>query len=754
MATVAESDDDLRAFLQAGAGTSSASSSPPPTDSDEALREFLTGGAPQAGDGGAPSTPSPANPASGGLSYAKHLGVLAGQGVAKGAVDTLGIPAAIDRLIREHVQPNLPAIFSAPASGTDSMELPAQNAPLVDPEGLAGRLGLESEQPSGFGENLLSAGARGLGGAVATLPLGGVAAPFTTLASGVAGGAAGESAHAAGLPPWAQFLAGVVPGLAAGGWNAAHTAAQETKAATDGLEQATGRVKDLQGQLDTARINNPSAVAGLDAQVGEAKLAAAQAVSAATSASEATRDAAKAAATTTAQNETKLADSAIEGVAGAHGQSQTLQDAGQTLQDAGREWLTKTMPAKQDAAWSPVNSAMAGSPAPLSATAAALKDINTSAGKLEPLTQLLKPGLPAQLQKVFDKTIGGGEGKESTILDESGSPVTTPATPPTWEEVQKFRSTLGDAMSNPTTIRDVGQQNLARLYSSVTQDMRNAVGQSGGDGALAAFDAANAESRRLYGIAQGPLARVIGGPTADVRFDPAPGKVAAGLLAGGKTGDRDIAALASEGLPVGELAAAQLREAPAGWSKLSPEAQATLVPDTAHRAVIDNALTLASAAPQKEKATVAAADAAHKATVATAQANADFGPTTAQARRNALSADNAEGVRDLSRSQMAAKAAQADAQARFDALPKDDHTANLLHTLQSGHVGAAAGALLGTLHQLGLDPITGGAGGEVLSRVAPLAWRGIKAAASGPAGAVPAISGGLGGLLGGGPAMQ
>lgn len=748
--------NDVEQFLQTGLPASAPSSVPP-----DDVEGFLKAGSPQAAGGGAPSTP-PAAPASEAFGEAKHLGVLAGQGVAQGALGVLGIPAAIDRLYREQVQPHLPSVVSAPTNEL----LPAQNPPLIEPMRLANRLGLDTEQPSGMWENLLAAGARGLGVGIATLPLGGAAAPLTTLAAGVAGGVAGESARAAGAPPWAQFLAGVVPGLAMGGWSTASNAAKETAGATDGLAGANKTVTDLQNQLESARINNPAAVAGLDAKVAEAKLAAQQAVADATTKSAATRDAAKAAAEVQANNETSMANAAIEGIAGAHGASRTLQDAGTALQDAGREWLTKTIPGKQNSVWSPVNTTMTGVPTPLAAFNAALSDINSSAGQLEPLAKLLKPGLPAQLQTVFDRAIGSPSGKPATaavtgpssILDPSGVPVSKvlspaePAQPITWSDVQKLRSTLGDAMSNPATIRDVGGQNLARLYSAATQDMRNSALVHGDPETIDAFDAANAESKRLYGIAQGPLARVIGGPTADPRFDPEPGKVATSLLSGGRTGDRDIAALAGEGLPVGELAAAQLRTTPAGWQKLSPEAQATLVPDASARSAIDNSLTLASAAPQKQKAVNAAADAAHTATVATAKANADFGPSTSEVRRNALMDTGASDVRDIRTSMMSAKAAQAAAAARFAALPRDDHVSNLLQSIQSSHIGGAAGVLLSALKAGGLDfgdELTGGAAGEIAAGAAPYAYRGIRAGLSSPAGLVPPVAGGLGGTAAG-----
>ena len=257
------------------------------------------------------------------------------------------------------------------------------------------------------------------------------------------------------------------------------------------------------------------------------------------------------------------------------GTSETLQQAGIALQDSARDW-TNQLPNKLKSIWSPVDEMIPRETGvPVTNFKSSLDAITTSAGSLAPLERLLRPALPERLR--------------SALID----PITEDVRlgPASWNDVQKLRSTLGDAMSNPKIIQDIGQENLSRLYASVTADMRGAAGQTG-DNALQAFDRANAESTRLYGIAEGPMSRIIAGsrPSAD---DPAPELVANRLLAAGRRGGSDLQVLRSE-IPdaVDELGAAHLRLDPSGvgWSRLSPEAQVSLVPDSRDRAVLDAAL--------------------------------------------------------------------------------------------------------------------------------------------------------------------
>jgi hypothetical protein len=657
----------------------------------------------------------------------------------------------------------------------------------------AGLTNVPSLAPSGPGENFLAAGSRGLGAAAPFALMGG---PVTALGSGLAGGLASEGVKEAGAPGWAQTGAGILAGLGVGGVASVASNISRASQASEAVARAQSELTAAQAAVDAARVNNPLKLNAAKTDLDSARTAAANAIADAKSSSEAARDSVvNSAQNTIANSKSALdktlalhdsagavseaardaqiaqgtaaasqasagADKSIESVAAAHGTSATLQDAGEKLQNGARSWLTTTLPAKQASVWKPVDDAIPSStPTDLSAFKASLGAINKSAGALEPVAQLLKPRLPVQLQTTL-----------SNVLENPAG------TPITWGNVQKLRSTLGDAMSDPKTVSDVGAQNLSRLYASLTSDMGRVADSAG---ATEAFQAANKESTRLYGVAEGPVAKIVSGPKASLADDPAPGKVAASLLTGARSGNTDLAALAGEGFPVGELSAAQLREDPAAWEKLSPEAQRTLVPDPVHRATLDASLATKSgesdtskalaqqakdahvaeldrlaAASQAAKdshaqtvsqaqAAIDAAKDAHKATVAQASANAKFGPATSAAR-----------VKDLSQTQQAETTSQAlalrNAKANIAGMVSPSGPVSLgshaLHSLVGGNVGGELGMLLGHLVDAsGLSPLEHGAAGALIGAGAPMAFRGAKNLLTNPSALRNPLVGGLAG---------
>lgn len=150
-------------------------------------------------------------------------------------------------------------------------------------------------------------------------------------------------------------------------------------------------------------------------------------------------------------------------------------------------------------------------------------------------------------------------------------------------------------MSDPTVIRDIGEKDLAALYSGVTRDLQGtATTHNAGD----LFNKANAESTRLHNFAEDTIARIVSGkkPSAD---DPKPEAVTAALLSPRKLkqGGSHLEALNAELPDVrAQLAAAHLHDIanptganppPVGknllnvWGKMSPEAQAALLPPSA-----------------------------------------------------------------------------------------------------------------------------------------------------------------------------
>jgi hypothetical protein len=439
-------------------------------------------------------------------------------GAAAGAIG--GLPGTLESLGNRF----LPNAMTRPVTSFFDSSVPTTPQHLFpNPQEIEKAVG--GREPDGAAERLALGVTRGVAGAIPFALLG-PAGP--TLAAGASGGLAAGGAEELGASPLVAAGAGALGGLAGGGIASVASRLQAARSADQAVRSATEA-------LESARQVSVGAKASGEAHV---------------------------------QDITQHADATVEGIAAAHGTSQTMQEAGQHLQEGARDWLTNVMPQKQTAAWAPVDAAIPGpTPSPLGGFYNALEQIAGPKGALDPLTSLLSPKLPQQLRETFRDVLDGQPGDF------------------TWADSRRLRSLLGEAMTNPQIIRDTGEKNLSRLYAAATSDMRQT---AQGMGAAPLFDSANAESQRLYDIAQGPIAKVISGPSASLANDPAPEVAASRLLAGGKKGSTDLAALAQE-IPgaQGELAGAALRGGL--WGKLSPEARQTLVPDQTHQEVLDSA---------------------------------------------------------------------------------------------------------------------------------------------------------------------
>ena len=254
-------------------------------------------------------------------------------------------------------------------------------------------------------------------------------------------------------------------------------------------------------------------------------------------------------------------------------------------------------------------------------------------------------------------------------------------------------------MSNPKTVNDIGRANTSKLYRALTQDLGNTALENN---ASSEFEQANVQSKKLYDIAEGPLASLVGDKEASLRSDPSSGKAASFLLNSAKSGDKELEALKSQGFPVAELTAAKLREDPDGarkwWNGLSPEGQNSLVPNPAHRNVLQEAMAVRDEAGASAKAQLAVANAQHKAGLAQAKGMLEFGPATSEARASALGDS-------LGQNRLAAQQQLTQAQAAFDALPKDDRVVNIIKSAQRSHLGELAGAGLDlALRSGGISP--------------------------------------------------
>lgn len=282
-----------------------------------------------------------------------------------------------------------------------------------------------------------------------------------------------------------------------------------------------------------------------------------------------------------------FAGNAVKNIAEGLGDSRNLEDAGAVAQKAARTWLSDTMPAKMEAAWAPLDKAIPKTaPMPVTNFESALESLRTNAGELQPLADKLAPSLPAKLQDIF---------KQLDIQQNMGTGVSVPVT--NFGDVQALRSVVGSAMGNPSITKDIPAQQLAALYGALSEDMKAAAGRAG---VGAEFEAANKTSKELFNFANGTVGKIVAGQSETAK-DPLAGLAARRLLTTGETDGSQLAKLRSEMPEVAdELAAAHLQSRPERWNKLTPSAQAALVPDPALRGKIAKATADLAAPPTSQ----------------------------------------------------------------------------------------------------------------------------------------------------------
>ena len=562
---------------------------------------------------GAPPSPPP-------MGNLEHAGKVASDYLSSGLATTIGMPKTITSLYTAGLNKLLPEEYQVKdALGhylTGPEELKKTFSSLL-PEG---------DEPRNNYERYGLLPIRALPMIAATVASGGAALPaIVGNSAGEAGGELGKQIFPDSW--WGPMLGGFTASLGVAG--AAKTAKNffEAKQAAKDLKEASTGLTSAQAAVADAKYGNPEMLTSARNELKAAQDAADSQLSLAKQKQSALRDTVVSQAETQAQAQQAAAKQQLETTAGSLAPVKNLQEAGEFAQSEARNWLSKILPKKQTAAWAPVDAKIAAeSPTPLIGTFKALRDINSDAGSLEEAAQLLKPQLPKSIQEVFDRVLVTPAGKAakpaqmgpSSLLGPDGQPLlkeiapAEAAKPVTWKDVQKFRSVLGDSLTNPVIIKSLGEQNANRIYAALTSDMKQTAYNLG---ANAEFEAANTASQRLYQLAQGPISKIVSGKTANLEHDPAAGKVANSFLNSGKLGDTDLAAVSSE-LPqvTKAFAAAHLRENidnPAAWHKLSDQAKATLVPDPQLRAQLESAIDSHTQAPLRLKDIKLAAQAAH-----------------------------------------------------------------------------------------------------------------------------------------------
>jgi hypothetical protein len=273
-----------------------------------------------------------------------------------------------------------------------------------------------------------------------------------------------------------------------------------------------------------------------------------------------------------------LSGNRIENVAKQYGTSSTVQQAGTELQDAARDWKSNILPMKVGALAAPLDAKMTHNPdVNLNEFDSIVRDMNTKAGKGQPLADLFSSSLPKQVEAKLNRISG------PQYTTPSGSTFTIPSLP--YEDARAVRTSLGDLMVNPKLIPGGDATIVKKLYAALSQDIGETAKANGAEDEWNAF---NAGSSKLYHIGETTMSK-IASDTNPAKDKIKPEDAAIGLLNAGKKGGTDLGNVRQE-IPYAadELAAAHLRDKPDLWPKLSEEAQSALIPDQAHRKVIDS----------------------------------------------------------------------------------------------------------------------------------------------------------------------
>jgi hypothetical protein len=277
------------------------------------------------------------------------------------------------------------------------------------------------------------------------------------------------------------------------------------------------------------------------------------------------------------------ADADREAVASTLGQSQTIQQGGEALQDAARTWKKDKFPQQLKDAENAMYDGAVKIPQDAEGDLSHFRDSITNsfykAGELEPAAKVLRSRMPDRLEAALDE-IGFGQGLK---------PGTAPKA--TLDTMRKLRSILGDAMTSPKLLEGVDAGKMNELYRALSSDMEGAISNAAGPEGVLQFKKFNEEARRLYGLASGPVSKIIS--TTDKAGETIlPGEAATSVLKGSDLDGSRLAQLGSEPVlkkGLNEVAASQLRTGKGAgmtqgdpdkfFSGLAPESKTALLGD-------------------------------------------------------------------------------------------------------------------------------------------------------------------------------
>jgi len=200
-------------------------------------------------------------------------------------------------------------------------------------------------------------------------------------------------------------------------------------------------------------------------------------------------------------------DNAVENTACRLGTSSTEQAAGDVLQREARNWRDTVLPAREAAAWQPLDNTMnaAGAVVDPSGYRGALSSLAAKLSALPETQRALLPAKTVQLLEAIDKDVPPG----STM---------------SWQQARDLRTALGRVMGVPEIVQSLGKDQLKTAYGGISGDLRNAATAQDAARASAAaaggmpppttslardFDVANKVSTEGHAFAENTLSKII-----------------------------------------------------------------------------------------------------------------------------------------------------------------------------------------------------------------------------------------------------
>lgn len=439
-----------------------------------------------------------------------------------GLAQAADLPSSIANLYTKYVG----APVSSLISGHDvaPMQAPMASPALTGAMTRNGMINPADLTPQNDTQKYVGAGLRGVGSAIPFMALGGAPSALGMAKMGVSGFGSGMSGQAGadvankyGInPDVGSFVGGMAGGLGASG--AANMAERGVNAAMDNLTPLAQSYKDL-GIRRTLLGNTSENPTLQQAQAAGANMPIS-------------------AGPIGAQMKGTMQDfgNALEQTAQRMGGATSLQEAGTSLKSGADAWMTKWK-ADQGTAWTGVDAAMGNAPVDLTGIQQTLATLKAKAAGNPEVENFLSSPLAKQAERIIAST--------GTVAGQPFLP---------WDTVRALRTRIGEHLENPALVADAGGAQAKMLYGALSEDMSQAVANSGNPTLQAQFTAANKLSSDGHALLDGPLGSIMRAST--------PEAAASQVLTNAKMGGSNVATLRAT-IPdaLDEVGALYLRQA-------------------------------------------------------------------------------------------------------------------------------------------------------------------------------------------------